>query len=62
ASNYADPLYDFVTSGKVEVTFNTVAGVPTDAQTLDLKFYVGSSGDPKTAFELRDCPINWPEN
>lgn len=59
AGNYADPLYDFTKGNTVEVKFNPLGGVPTDAKSLELKFYMGSSQMPENTFELRDCPINW---
>lgn len=54
----ADPLHDLVPNRPVEATFNRILGVPADAKTIDLKFYVNNDL-PATKFELRDCPITW---
>ncbi len=58
ARRSADPLYDLVPNTPVEVTFQQMLGVPADAQTLNVTFYIDHN-TPAYTFELRDCPITW---
>jgi hypothetical protein len=53
---YSSKLHDFLMNKPVEVRFRQILGVPTDARTLDLKFFLITRGND---FELLDCPITW---
>ena len=52
----ADPLHDFKPNTPVDVTFQTIYGVPAESKTLDVKF---STSDRDKMFEARDVPIEW---
>ena len=52
----ADPLYSFLANTPVEVTLERVGGVPADARTLDIKFYIWGK---EIMFEGRRMPIEW---
>lgn len=52
----ADPLYHFQINTPVEITCQAIGNVPTDAKTLDVKFYISYRDN---AFEARRIPINW---
>lgn len=52
----ADPLYNFEPNTPVDITFQTILGVPTDTKTIDVKFAIGPGTE---LFEARRVPITW---
>ena len=54
----ADPLYSFKIGETVDVTFQTIYGVPETAKSLDVKFYV-IVPNPEHSFEARRVPVDW---
>lgn len=60
ARRTSDPFYDLEPGRTVEVTLQSVLGVPKDARTLNARFFLRSD-QPDWRFELRGVPIDWDE-